>query len=219
MTGEFACKTVVRPYSNANRSIVEIELVAEEGTSETLETTANHPFWVRERGFVEAGQLKPGDQIYNSKGGWLKVRRAAWTTGRTTVYNFGVRDFRSYFVGQSGAWVHNCFSSRNAAFRAAKRDAKVPVTQQPSEVRRVRMTGRGGSAVKDDGGNVVRTREYYFTNRNNEEIVIQDHIHGHPRFGEDNLGSHFNVRPGGRKEKKRTGNVEGTLDHYKWEAE
>ncbi len=34
----------------------------------------------------------------------------ASTTGiqrRTTVYNFEVEDFHTYFVGQSAAWVHN----------------------------------------------------------------------------------------------------------------
>lgn len=33
---------------------------------------------------------------------------ATWTTRTSTVYNFAVEDFRSYFVGGVGAWVHNC---------------------------------------------------------------------------------------------------------------
>ena len=37
----------------------------------------------------------------------LTVVALEWTARVETVYNFGVDDFHSYFVGEVGAWVHN----------------------------------------------------------------------------------------------------------------
>ena len=38
----------------------------------------------------------------------LALVGVTWTDRIETVYNFGVQDFHSYFVGESEAWVHNC---------------------------------------------------------------------------------------------------------------
>jgi hypothetical protein len=34
---------------------------------------------------------------------------------------------------------------------------------------------RGGHVVKDANGNVIETREYHYTNRFGEEVVIKEH--------------------------------------------
>jgi hypothetical protein len=49
----------------------------------------------------------PGDEVFSSAGGWLKVANGAWMAERQTVYNFKVEGYHTYFVGQVGAWVHN----------------------------------------------------------------------------------------------------------------
>jgi hypothetical protein len=36
------------------------------------------------------------------------VAGVSWTGERTVVFNFGVEGYHTYFVGESGAWVHNC---------------------------------------------------------------------------------------------------------------
>nr|WP_214826158.1 HNH/endonuclease VII fold putative polymorphic toxin [Exiguobacterium algae] len=66
----------------------------------------------------------------------------------------------------------------------------------------------GGHVIKDSKGSVIYTREYKFTNRYNQKIIIQDHSAGHLKGGQ---GPHFNVRP---FENTRTGSVPVTLDHY-----
>jgi len=101
--------------------------------------------------------------------------------------------------------------SRKGAFAQAKRDAGIPVSQQPDKVTKVPMTSRDGSQVMQ-GNKPVNTREYHYTKQDGKKIVIQDHSAGHQYpGGVGNQGPHFNVRPG---DNTRTGNVAGTKDHY-----
>jgi RHS repeat-associated protein len=101
--------------------------------------------------------------------------------------------------------------SRKGAFKKAKRDAGISVSQQPYAVKYEPMRSaeyEGGHIIKDDSGNIIMTREYYFKNNSGETIVIQDHGAGHEKGGQ---GSHFNVR---HEYNTRTGHVPGTQDHY-----
>ncbi|EED5355195.1 TPA: HNH/endonuclease VII fold putative polymorphic toxin, partial [Salmonella enterica] len=117
------------------------------------------------------------------------------------------------------------FKSRNEAFRAAKRDAGIPMNQQPdrifnsktgffSDLRNVPMTDSRKNPIFDNNGNQVWTREYQFTRADGSKIIIQDHSAGHSYAdGVGNQGSHLNVRP---IENTRTGSVPGTFDHYEF---
>ena len=101
--------------------------------------------------------------------------------------------------------------SRNGALREAKRDAGIPRGQHPEAVNREPMRSaehEGGHVIKDKNGKVIETREYYYTNKDGEKIIIQDHGAGHAKGGQ---GPHFNVRPA---DKPRTGKVPGTKDQY-----
>ena len=100
---------MVDPYENPDRAIIELELVDPiTGVSEVIETTDNHPFYVTNRGFTRVDALSLGDQIPTGQGGLLTVGRIHLTGRIENVHNFGVTDFHTYFVGEVGAWVHNC---------------------------------------------------------------------------------------------------------------
>lgn len=76
------------------------------------------------------------------------------------------------------------FATRRAAFREAKRDAKIPNTAVPIKVKRVPLTkeaenGRGTEFVRDAEGNTVLTKEDHYQNIDNERVVIQEHSYGH----------------------------------------
>ncbi|EOC3062595.1 RHS repeat-associated core domain-containing protein [Cronobacter dublinensis] len=108
----------------------------------------------------------------------------------------------------------NEFASRNAAFRAAKRDAGIPMSQQPSKVEHVPLTDRSGKSFLGEDHLPINTREYTFTRPNGESIVIEDHSAGHiygPPGTPGNHGPHINVRP---ISDTRNGTVLGTLEHY-----
>ena len=99
---------------------------------------------------------------------------------------------------------------RNGALNQAKRDANILRNQKPDYIEKVKMTeaeSRGGHVVKDANGNVIETREYHYTNRFGEEVVIQEH--SAPHVGSE--GPHFNVRP---ITDTRNGVFPGTKEHY-----
>jgi hypothetical protein len=56
--------------------------------------------------FVEAGDLAEGAELVTANGTATVVRRR-WIEGERLVYNFEVNETHTYFVGDTGAWVHN----------------------------------------------------------------------------------------------------------------
>jgi hypothetical protein len=70
--------------------------------------------------------------VFSSQGGWIKVSGSTWLSKRQTVYNLEVEDYHTYFVGESGAWVHNMcamkaprFSSKRAVIKRKKLPTQV----------------------------------------------------------------------------------------------
>ena len=80
---------------------------------QSIETTANHPFFVSSptpsepAKSVAAGQLAIGNSIVTRAGPAVAVKSVEQTGRLETVYNCTVEDFHTYFVGQSKLWVHN----------------------------------------------------------------------------------------------------------------
>ena len=76
---------------------------------EEIITTETHPFYVKNRGFVNAGELAIGDELLDSNCNVLLVENfdVELTEEPVKVYNFKVEDFHTYFVGNCKIWVHN----------------------------------------------------------------------------------------------------------------
>lgn len=145
-TGEQGYRRITKTFEHEDRPTlsVKFELGVTGQLEETyrfrsLETTAEHPFWVAGLGWVPASELQPGQQleivdtdprpdIDRPEGQKLKdyqtdgKRRTATVVSvkpgrtRTTVYNIEVEDFHTYFVGFAGVWVHNKRTRRYHAF-------------------------------------------------------------------------------------------------------
>lgn len=77
---------------------------------ETIRCTPEHPFFT-EQGWVKAGDLGIGTAIVTRAGPDLVVAgtQREEIPGGYAVFNFGVGEFRTYFVGtvSGGTWVHN----------------------------------------------------------------------------------------------------------------
>ena len=76
--------------------------------------TPEHPLWVWADGggsFLKADRLRPGVLLELADGRSAEVRSTAHeqaSSGRLfTAYNFAVASAHTYFVGNSGVWVHN----------------------------------------------------------------------------------------------------------------
>lgn len=120
-TGEFGCREVVALKVTPEQRVLSVEVSTAQGGSEIFGVTAEHPFRVVGEGWKPAEKLKPGDEIFTSAGGWMRVTGSTWQAHTQTVYNFEVADFHTYFVGDGGAWVHNTCS-----IRSLLRDASLP---------------------------------------------------------------------------------------------
>ena len=112
LTGEIACREVMNLSEPAERSIILVTLESMDGTSEVIATTENHPFFVEGLGWTRVDDLVPGDLVPSATNGLLTVSALEWTDRMEIVYNFGVDEFHTYFVGEVGAWVHNCLSHK-----------------------------------------------------------------------------------------------------------
>ena len=77
--------------------------------SETIDSTTNHPYFVVGYGYVDAGNLRTGDTILlaNGEKGTVKSVDIEFLEEPVTVYNFEVKDWHCYFVGEVGLLVHN----------------------------------------------------------------------------------------------------------------
>ena len=76
---------------------------------EEIVTTVDHPFYVKNQGFIKAGELIVGDELLDVNGNVLLVENfdVELTDEPTTVYNFQVDDFHTYHVCTLGVLVHN----------------------------------------------------------------------------------------------------------------
>jgi hypothetical protein len=90
-----------------------------------IETTPEHPFWVRGTGWRCAVELRAGDEFSTSDGRWLVCQGVADSGRVEAVYNVGVAGEHTYFVTGDGwdfdVWAHNYGGSAKGA-NYAQRD-------------------------------------------------------------------------------------------------
>jgi RHS repeat-associated protein len=121
-----------------------------------IRTTAEHPFYVLGKGWVEAGLLQPGDLICSRSGQRLVVEEVEDTGKYETVYNVEVADFHTYFVGCRewgwSAWAHNAGSCKNPtpitdAAKSAEKDGEKLSQKEATRVAQVarKKMARGNS--------------------------------------------------------------------------
>jgi hypothetical protein len=99
--------TATGAVSRIFRHRVSETLLLEMDGGEIVETTAAHRFAAEDRGFVSAGQLRPGDRLSTHSEKGAGVVSAEARPGAMTVYNLCVDRFHTFFVGGAGLWVHN----------------------------------------------------------------------------------------------------------------
>ncbi len=76
---------------------------------ESIETTANHPFYDENGEQVEAKDLEEGDELTTANGDTATVESVECShhDEPVMVYNFCVMEDHTYFVGEHGVLVHN----------------------------------------------------------------------------------------------------------------
>ena len=99
--GTVALKAVTAIMQREVDATVEISL---EG--ETIETTAEHPFYTQE-GWKAAGDLDKDEQLRNKDGEWTVIKNHKFLYEKRKVFNFEVEGWHTYFVGALAWLVHN----------------------------------------------------------------------------------------------------------------
>jgi len=74
---------------------------------DVISTTGEHPFWVVDKGWVEAKDLVVGDLLQTGDGRIVDVDKVEKREGKFPVYNFKVEGIPTYFVSDLGILVHN----------------------------------------------------------------------------------------------------------------
>lgn len=103
-TFEVAEKTVLETYVRETTNLVVLTV-----NGESIRTTFDHPFYVKDEGFIVAGKLYIGDKLFDSNSKTVIVENVQFenTDEPIKVYNFQVEDFHTYHVGSYGVCVHN----------------------------------------------------------------------------------------------------------------
>ncbi len=116
-SGETSLKPVTQLITTPVKPLYALTTQNSEGSTETVEVTDNHPYWVIGQGWVDSGQLQSGMQIENFDRNVLTVESLAALNKNEVTYNFTVGDFHTYFVGEQRALVHNCALNCRDAFK------------------------------------------------------------------------------------------------------
>jgi hypothetical protein len=103
-TGQKEYKQVGQIFVHEVNTIVQVSIGGIK-----LDTTEGHKFWVVDRGWVEAKDLKVGDKVLEASGKIVTITdvKVEKLKQMVKVYNFEVEDFHTYFVSNIGILVHN----------------------------------------------------------------------------------------------------------------
>ena len=101
LTGETGLQEIVRTM--VRESDHTVELYTEE---ETIETTAEHPFFTG-NGWKDAADLQIGDRIKSRNEEDIEIKDVKFSYKPRKVYNFEVSNWHTYFVGALQWLVHN----------------------------------------------------------------------------------------------------------------
>ena len=138
---EAGWKPVVQTFVTHPTQLHTVTWQTQDGRIDGVTGTGEHPFYVVSVDkFVSMASLCVGDTLQLADGTLAWIVKAGLSSGPPddeqsfTTYNFEVEDFHTYFVGETGAWVHNtgarCVKfKRMMEYRAAKRP---PNAQNPT---------------------------------------------------------------------------------------
>ena len=147
-TFETAEKTVLETYIREDAKLIHLMIDGEE-----IITTETHPFYVKNQGFIKAGELIVGDELLDVNGNVLLVEKfnVELTDEPVTVYNFQVEGFHTYHVGCFYVLVHNADYNQSPKEIMAERTKGLDTREHPSKYKQIsaKEKSRLESKVRD----------------------------------------------------------------------
>ncbi|UXZ04813.1 HINT domain-containing protein [Moraxella nasicaprae] len=106
ITLEYGYRPVIATKATPDQPIFQVTVKNHQGDIETLETTAEHPFWIKDTGWLKAFLLEQGMILLDRNNQEVEVISQYLLPNHTdTVYNIEVDDFHTYHVGRLGVWL------------------------------------------------------------------------------------------------------------------
>ncbi|MAI37190.1 MAG: hypothetical protein CL599_06450 [Alteromonas sp.] len=107
-TGEVSWRKVTDTFKDWHKETITFTVVDENGVEESITTTAEHPFYVGNQGWLPAGDVSDGTVISGPKAdNNISIVNIQVNKKPQYAYNFTVDTDHTYFVGKTNMWVHN----------------------------------------------------------------------------------------------------------------
>jgi hypothetical protein len=122
---ELELKPITEVHVHTTNHLRVLTVASSTGDLELIRTTDEHPFYVPDRGFVPAADLRPGDHLLQPDGALacLVSSTSESHPEGIAVYNLTVDGDHTYFVDDAvdggAVWVHNRCSALRSALKKA----------------------------------------------------------------------------------------------------
>jgi len=105
-------------------------------SGESLETTKEHPFYIKGKGWNPANSLKVGQALQLHNGTTVVIKEIDTSVRLEKVYNLTVANTHNYFVGEDGVLVHNCglIDEKRVKHLFRNKEGHLPDTQKNREL-------------------------------------------------------------------------------------
>jgi hypothetical protein len=126
---------------------------------QTIRSTNEHPFFVKDKGWTPLNRIVAGDAIWTEASGWVTVDAVEETGQWETVYNFRIADHHTYFVGCDewgfSVWAHNEYSTNRLQNAAIRRDVEAKLIQIGMPAKEAARLAKLGGAKGTNGQALV----------------------------------------------------------------
>ncbi len=114
-------KVELKKVTNTYIHRIEANLCRIKVGNDVIDSTTNHPYFVKDKGWVLASKLEKGDNLMDVGGQSLIVQENSIINNAIVdVYNFEVEGNHNYFVGKSCVLVHNAPDVINCSYVGTK---------------------------------------------------------------------------------------------------
>jgi len=188
-TSEKALKSVKKIFVREKDSIIRLAI-----NGEVIETTEEHPFYVEGRGFVNAGNLKAGDEVRLESGeeAYIEWIEEVPLDEPIKVYNFEVEDFHTYYVSEQKVLVHNVCKKKNGSNNIQTKESKLQEVSNLADNYKLSEEQYINHIVERHGPYSSYTNKSHF----NSDFDIKNGINSTLRGGNSIIKTNTNGRSG-----------------------
>jgi uncharacterized protein YaiE (UPF0345 family) len=96
-------RRVQRTWTHRDKPAIDLRLAS----GEIIRTTTVHRVFTEDGRVVPVGDLGSGARLLTLSCGPVAIEEMTAVRGAVTVHNLTIDDYHTYFVGETGVWVHN----------------------------------------------------------------------------------------------------------------